>query len=179
MNRRFVVTGGPGGGKSTLLEALAERGYRVAPEAARRLIKERLSSGLPPRPDPVCFARAILNSDMEQYRAATNNEGITFFDRGVLDALYMLDLESAMSRDEIASLVGAFPYNDTVFLLPPWEAIYAMDSERDQTFEESVAVFEGMKRWYARWGYETVEVPRAGVAARASFILEAIGHPGV
>ena len=40
MNRRFVVTGGPGGGKSTLLEALAERGYRVAPEAARRLIGE-------------------------------------------------------------------------------------------------------------------------------------------
>ena len=116
---------------------------------------------------------------MAQYRAATVDDGITFFDRGLLDALYMLDLESALSRDEIARLVQAFPYNDTVFLLPPWGAIYAMDSERDQTFEESVAVFEGMKRWYARWGYETVEVPRAGVAARASFILEAIGHPGV
>ena len=179
MNRRFVVTGGPGGGKSTLLEALVERGYRVAPEAARRLIKERLAAGLAPRPDPVTFARAILNSDMAQYRAATDHDGITFFDRGVLDALYMLDLESALSRDEIARLVQAFPYNVTVFLLPPWEAIYAMDSERDQTFEESVAVFEGMKRWYARWGYETVEVPRVGVAARVSFILEAIGHPGV
>ena len=179
MNRRFVVTGGPGGGKSTLLDAVAERGYRIAPEAARRLIKERLSSGLPPRPDPVSFARAILNSDIEQYRAATDHDGITFFDRGVLDALYMLDLESGLWRDEIARLVQTFPYNDTVFLLPPWEAIYAMDSERDQTFEESVAVFEGMKRWYARWGYQTVEVPRAGVAARASFILEAIGHPGV
>lgn len=103
MNRRFVVTGGPGGGKSTLLDALAERGYRVAPEAARRLTKERLSSRLPPRPDPVSFARAILNSDMEQYRAATDHDGTTFFDRGVLDALYMLDLESAMSRDEIAN----------------------------------------------------------------------------
>ena len=179
MNRRFVVTGGPGGGKSTLLDALAERGYRIAPEAARRLIKERLAAGLSPRPDPVTFARAILNSDMQQYRAATAHDGITFFDRGVLDALYMLDLESALSRDETARLVQAFLYNDTVFLLPPWEAIYAMDSERDQTFEESVAVFEGMKRWYARWGYQTVEVPRAGVAARASFILEAIGHPGV
>lgn len=179
MNRRFVVTGGPGGGKSTLLDALAERGYRIAPEAARRLIKERLAAGLAARPDPVSFARAILNSDMEQYRAATDHDGITFFDRGVLDALYMLDLESAMSRDEIASLVEAFPYNETVFLLPPWEAIYAMDSERDQTFEASVAVFEGMKRWYARWGYETVEVPRASVEARVSFILEAIGHQSV
>ncbi|MBT13409.1 MAG: hypothetical protein CMI02_15405 [Oceanospirillaceae bacterium] len=45
MNWRFVVTGGPGGGKSTLLDALAERGYRIAPEAARRLIKERLAAG--------------------------------------------------------------------------------------------------------------------------------------
>lgn len=170
------MTGGPGGGKSTLLEALAERGYRVAPEAARGLIKQRLSSGLPPRPDPVTFARAILHSDIQQYRAATDHDGITFFDRGVLDALYMLDLESALSRDEIASHVQAFPYNDTVFLLPPWEAIYGMDSERDQTFEESVAVFEGMRRWYSRWGYETVAVPRASVDSRVSFILEAIGH---
>ena len=151
MNWRFVVTGGPGAGKSTLLDALAERGYGIAPEVARRLIKERLAAGLPPRPDPVTFARAILDSDMEHYRAAADDDGITFFDRGVLDALYMLDLESALSRDEIVSHVQAFPYNHTVFLLPPWEAIYAMDSERDQTFEESVVVFEGMKRWYARW----------------------------
>ncbi|WP_370203222.1 AAA family ATPase [Alloalcanivorax venustensis] len=179
MNRRFVVTGGPGGGKSTLLDALAERGYHIAPEAARRLIKERLAAGLAPRPDPVTFARAILNSDMAQYRAATDHDGITFFDRGVLDALYMLDLESALSRDETARLVQAFPYNDTVFLLPPWEAIYGMDSERDQTFEESVVVFESMKRWYGRWGYETVEVPRASVEARVSFILDAIGRQSV
>jgi predicted ATPase len=179
MNRRFVLTGGPGGGKSTLLDALAERGYRIAPEAARRLIKGRLSLGLPPRPDPVTFARDILHWDMEQHRAAADHNGTTFFDRGVLDALYMLDLESALSRDEIASHIQAFPYNGTVFLLPPWEAIYAMDSERDQTFEESVAVFEGMKRWYARWGYQTVEVPRAGVEARVSFILHAIGHQSV
>ena len=119
MNWRFVVTGGPGAGKSTLLDALAERGYGIAPEAARRLIKKRLAAGLPPRPDPVTFARAILDSDMEHYRAAADDDGITFFDRGVLDALYMLDLESALSRDEIARLVQAFPYNGTVFLLPP------------------------------------------------------------
>ena len=179
MNPRFVITGGPGGGKTTLLQTLAARGYRVAPEAARRIIRERLSAGLPPRPEAASFAREILDSDIQQYRAATDHDGITFFDRGVLDALYMLDLESAMSRDEIAGLVAAFPYDDTVFLLPPWEAIYATDSERDQTFEESVAVFEGMKRWYGRWGYEAVEGPRTGVRARASFILKAIGHPGV
>ena len=47
MSKRFVVTGGPGGGKTTLLDALAARGHRVAPEAARRIIKKRLAAGLP------------------------------------------------------------------------------------------------------------------------------------
>ncbi|MBU59709.1 MAG: hypothetical protein CL543_12585 [Alcanivorax sp.] len=176
MSKRFVVTGGPGGGKTTLLDALAARGHRVAPEAARRIIKKRLAAGLSPRPDASSFAREILDSDIEQYRAATAHHGVTFFDRGVLDALYMLDLASAITEDEAAGLVQRFPYHNPVFLLPPWQEIYGTDSERDQTFEESVEVFEGMKRWYERWGYETVEVPRAGIEERVAFILGKVGR---
>ncbi len=63
-----------------------------------------------------------------------------------------------------------------MFLLPPWQEIYGTDSERDQTFEESVEVFEGMKRWYERWGYETVEVPRVGIEGRVAFILGKVGR---
>lgn len=171
-----MVTGGPGGGKTTLLNALAARGYRVMPEAARRIIKGRLAAGRSPRPHAASFARAILDSDIEQYRSVTDQAGPVFFDRGVPDALYMLDLASAITEGEVAELIQRFPYNDRVFLLPPWEAIYSTDTERDQTFEESVAVFEGMKRWYSRWEYDTVEVPCTGVEARVSFILEAIGR---
>lgn len=175
MDGAFVITGGPGGGKTALLNALAERGYRVAPEAARRIIRARLAQGLPPRPEPAAFAREILASDMEQYRAAQAHDGVTFFDRGVPDALYMLDLAGAITREEAAGLVQRFPYNNTVFLLPPWEDIYGTDAERDQSFEEAVAVFEGMSRWYAQWGYQTVEVPRVSVEARVTFILNTIG----
>ncbi|WP_188697277.1 AAA family ATPase [Bowmanella pacifica] len=38
MNHKFIFTGGPGGGKNTILNALAERGYRVVQESARRII---------------------------------------------------------------------------------------------------------------------------------------------
>jgi len=65
-----------------------------------------------------------------------------------------------------------FPYNPVVFLLPPWEDIYGTDSERDQTFEESIEVFEGMKSWYSQWGYKTLEVPRGTIDERGSFILQ-------
>ncbi|WP_110673931.1 AAA family ATPase [Salinicola sp. RZ23] len=171
MNSAFVITGGPGGGKTTLLNALQERGYRIAPEAARRIIRARLAQGLPPRPDPVAFARDILASDMEQHRAAQAHEGVTFFDRGVLDAMYMLDMAHAMTRQEATDLVQRFPYHNTVFLLPPWEDIYGTDAERDQSFEDAVQVFEGMSRWYAEWGYQTVEVPRVSVEERVAFVL--------
>lgn len=97
-----------------------------------------------------------------------------FYDRGVLDALYMLDVVSALSRTSIANYVREFEYNRQVFLLPPWEEIYCTDSERDQTFEEAVAVFEGMKRWYTLWGYQAVEVPRIDVAHRCEFILDTV-----
>lgn len=172
MNHRFVLTGGPGGGKTALLDALEKRGYHVVPESARRIIKERLVAGLLPRPDPVSFAQDIMKSDIEKYRSVAVGEQATFFDRGVPDALYMLNAESALSRAEIANYVQMFPYNPVVFLLPPWEDIYGTDSERDQTFEESLEVFEGMKSWYSQWGYKTLEVPRGTIDERVSFILQ-------
>ncbi|WP_136246935.1 AAA family ATPase [Halomonas borealis] len=177
MSHRFVVTGGPGGGKTTILSALAERGYRVVSESARRIIKERLAAGLTPRADPVSFAQEILRSDIERYRGAVGCDHTVFFDRGVLDALYMLDAEGALTNDEIAQYVQKFPYNGIVFLLPPWEEIYGTDSERDQSFEESIVVFEGMKKWYSEWGYETLEVPRDKIDERVSFILQRIENP--
>ena len=138
------------------------------------IIKERLAAGLPPRPDPESFAREILRQDIEKYREASACNQTVFFDRGVLDALYMLDAEGALTRDELSQYVQAFPYNGVALLFPPWEDIYAKDSERDQSFEESLVVFEGMRKWYLEWGYETLEVPRDNIDERVSFILQCV-----
>mgnify|MGYP001996746728 CR=1 FL=1 len=67
MSKRFVVTGGPGGGKTTLLDALAARGHRVAPEAARRIIKKRLAAGLSPRPSPAPPVSGQSRASMSSY----------------------------------------------------------------------------------------------------------------
>lgn len=108
-------------------------------------------------PVKVSFAQDILKSNIEKYRSVAVGEQATFFDRWVLDALYMLDAENALSRADIANYVQLFPYNPVVFLLPPWEDIYGTDSERDQTFEESLKVFERMKSWYSQWDYKTLD----------------------
>ena len=70
----------------------------------------------------------------------------------------------------------SFPYNKVVLLLPPWEDIYRTDSERDQTFAESVQICEGLRQWYARWDYKTIEVPRTAIDQRVNFILQTVEY---
>ena len=63
----YIITGGPGGGKTSLLESLASKGYNCIPETARQIIKERLSKGLTPRPDAKTFAREIFDQDWKNF----------------------------------------------------------------------------------------------------------------
>ena len=173
-NPRFVLTGGPGAGKTTALEALSCRGYVHAPDSARSIIRERKARGLAPRPPLDTFGREILERDIRAYRTIPAQRDPVFFERGVVDALSLIDRYGRISGDEIESRIEAFRYNEMVFVLRPWEEIYRTDGERDQSYPESLAICEDVIRWYARWGYRTIEVPRAPVEERADFILDAV-----
>jgi len=173
-NLRFVMTGGPGAGKTTVLQALAARGYPHAEESARVIIRERLARGLRPRPPLAQFGYEMLQRDIARYRAMRATDHPVLFDRGIVDALGILDEQQAMSLGEIQAYVRSFPYNKVVLLMPPWEAMYRTDAERDQTFAESVRVCESLRMWYARWGYEPIEVPRTAIDQRVTFVLQTI-----
>ena len=174
-NNRFVLTGGPGGGKTTLIEALSDRGYRCVPEAARAIIKARIEAGQSPRPGPKAFAKMIFEADVQNYRATSSSE-VTFFDRSTVDALGMLAESTVMPPTEIEENLRRYPYNNTVFLLPPWETIYRTDEERDQTFAEAVQVFKSVSSWYSRCGYRLLEVPLGPVSERVDFVLMAVAE---
>src|SRR5215510_6329585 len=175
-NLRFVMTGGPGAGKTTVLRALAARGYPHAAEAARAIIQERLASGLSPRPPLAQFGHEILQRDIARYRETCATDHPVFFDRGIVDALGMLHHQQALALGEVEAYVRSFPYNHVVLLMPPWEEIYRTDAERDQTFAESVQVFESVRTWYARWDYATVEVPCMAIDQRVNFILQTVEY---
>jgi predicted ATPase len=145
------------------------RGFHCLPDVARAIIKSRLGAGLSARPEPAEFARAVFDADVANYRAAPTH-ATCFFDRGVVDALGMLLQSGAMSHDDIDLNLRRYPYNRVVFVFPPWERIYQTDGERDQTYAESVRVFESVKSWYSRCGYRTREVPVGTLDERVAFI---------
>jgi predicted ATPase len=169
-----VVTGGPGAGKTTLLAELAVRGYETVDESARAIIAGRLARGESPRPDPVAFAREILRRDIEKYLDRPRTSEWVFFDRGLIEAVGMLHAASPLLASELESMLAAYPFHPTVFVLPPWEAIYATDAERDQSFAEAVHVHARVVQWYRSCGYVLDEVPRLPVARRAEHVLRVL-----
>ena len=108
-NLRFVMTGGPGAGKTTILHALAARGYRYTAESARAIIRERLASGLSPRPPLEQFGHEILPRDIARYRETRVTDHPVFFDRGIVDALGILHQQHAISMGEAEAYVRSFP----------------------------------------------------------------------
>ena len=173
--QRVVFAGGPGSGKTTLLHALQLRGHAVVADSARVIIQARRSRSLSPRPPPLDFARAILRQDIQQYGEQASASGVVFFERGVVDALGMLHELGALPDNELRKLLSAYPYHPQVFFFPPWEAIYATDAERDQTFVEAAYVYRVASEWYQRCGYEVVEVPKLGVVERCAYVLQSLG----
>jgi len=172
--RRVVLTGGPGAGKSTVLDQLRAEGLATAEDAARAIIQARKAMGLSPRPEAGAFAREILDRDIAAYDSATSSP--TFFERGVPDAVGMLLASGGLDEQGGREFVKRYPYHQQVFLFPPWQEIYRTDAERDHTFEHAVTVYEATRDWYIRLDYEVVEVPQASVEARAEFILYTIGR---
>lgn len=175
---RIVLTGGPGAGKTTLLAKLASMGYATVEESARAIIVERLACGLSRRPSPSEFAHQIQARDIEKYVAQPQTSKWVFFDRGLIDALGMLQEVAPMPREELKAVLTKYPFHGAAFILPPWEAIYATDAERDQTYAEAVGVHEKILKWYCFCGYEVHEVPRLPVTQRARHVLEVLAASG-
>jgi len=174
---RVVLTGGPGAGKTTLLAELASMGHAIVDESARSVIAERLARGASRRPSSAEFAREILRRDVEKYVRQPQTPDWVFFDRGVVDALGMLQEVAPLPSDALADMLVAYAYHPLVFVLPPWEAIYAQDAERDQSFADAVRVYDKVSEWYRSCGYSLHELPRRPAAQRAEHVLQVLAKP--
>ena len=172
----FVVSGGPGSGKTTVLEELASRGYRFAPEVARQIIQQEVQSSGTALPwgDREAYIRLMLKRSVESYLLHTPATRPTFSDRGIPDTLCYARLTSMANQESILDACRQYRYASLVFIAPPWKEIYETDNERKQDFAEAESTFEQMVQVYRECGYAISELPTTKPAARADFILEEI-----
>jgi predicted ATPase len=171
-NTFFVLTGGPGSGKTTLIDALRAEGFAGTEEAGRGIIRDQVTigGGALHWADKKLFAELMLAWEMRSWNQALATTGTVFFDRGVPDCIGYMNLCGLPVPDHFRRAAEKFRYNSTVFLLPPWPEIYGNDTERKQDFAEAVQTFEAVAAAYTACRYDLVEVPRAPIADRLAFI---------
>lgn len=177
-DRLFIITGGPGCGKSTVIDALAKRGISIMPESGRAIIQDQVAIGGKALPwsDREAFAELMLSWEMRSYRMAIAPKGIVILDRGVPDVLGYLRLNGLSIPAYVERAGQMFRYNRRVFIAPPWRDIFQIDAERKQSFEEAQATYEAMIETYSDLGYELIQLPLISVQERVNFLLGAIGN---
>ena len=176
-NRFHVLTGGPGAGKTTLIDALAGDGFGRSEEAGRGVIQHQaaIRGNALPWSDPALFAEAMLVWEMRSHHIASGQPGTVLFDRGVPDVLGYLRLSGIAVPGHVERAAEQFRYNRTVCVLPPWRQIFRQDDERKQDFDEAERTFEAVTQAYRDCDYQLIEVPRGPLDERRRFLLAHLG----
>jgi predicted ATPase len=176
-DRLVVVSGCSGGGKSTLLAALAARGFQTWPEPGRQVVREELLVRGPALPwtDPMRFAERCLARAVYFYNCARPDDGPVLFDRSVVDAVTAMERLGGAPAHALEA-VRRYRYARRVFMVPPWPELFAADPERRHDFAAAVAEYEALLASCAAKGYETVIVPCLGLEERVAFVEAALGN---
>ena len=173
-NNYYVITGGPGVGKTTLLQHLSDCGFVIVPEDARQIIREQVDSDGDALPweNREKYAYLMFEASAESYqKTKARKKDLVFFDRSIIDAVCYMKMEAISLDNDMQKTVKSCRYNKTVFLLPPWKEIFKADKERKQTWYEAILTYEQLKDAYKDAGYEVVEVRRGSVEERKDFVL--------
>lgn len=168
-DNRYIITGGPGSGKSTLLDALSEQGFQCFEEISRIVIKEQHEIGGDKVPwlnlaefAEICYKR--MSSQLDKCNANSK----CFYDRGIPDIIAYVKRGGLPVPSKYFN--KSKDYNRIVFLAPAWKEIFINDSERPESFEDSVEISLFLKETYFDLGFTVIELPRSSVLERVHFI---------
>lgn len=167
----IIITGGPGAGKTTLMNALGEQGFLTFPEVSRTLIRQQsqLADGVLPWTDLPRFAELCLDMMSQQRDQACVETQLAFVDRAIGDiCAYLAVGGEVVTPDYREAAQGYYP---VVFFCAPHRDIYVQDEERPHSFEEAEQIHHQLVATYQGLGYEVAEVPWGSVEERAGWVL--------
>lgn len=152
----YVISGGPSSGKTTLVNELAARGYKIIPEAARFLIERKIKEGKSVKDiqNTNEFQKEVLGLQMQNEKNAPKN-GIVFFDRAIPDGLAYCKFQK-LDVPEYANLNLRARYKKVFFC--EQLSLYK-DNVRIENDEAARELSRLIRQTYQDLDYEIINLP--------------------
>jgi predicted ATPase len=177
---RYILTGAPGCGKTSIIRALEIQGYFVIDEAATDIIAyEQLMECSEPWKNP-SFIDGITNLQKQrQVQVGGCKDSYQFFDRSPICTYALcifLGFDPSLSlKEEIKRMQDHKIYESTVFFIENLGFIENTDA-RQISFEEALRFENIHKEAYALFGYECVKIPKSNLIDRVKKILKLVSE---
>lgn len=170
--RRYVVTGTPGAGKTTLVEALRVRGYAVVSESATDVIVAGQAHGVSEPWTAPRFFDDILRLQMQR-QVQVPAAAVVLFDRSPICTLALTRYAGQPAPpqlvEEVDRLVSEGFYERTVLLVRPLGFI-TTTAVRRITYADALAFEAIHESTYRDLGFDLVEVAPDTVERRVQAV---------
>jgi len=174
--KRYILTGTPGSGKTTILHELKSRGYRVVEEAATDVIAyEHMRSNLEPWAQPDFIDAIVRLQKQRQLEASISIDEVQWYDRSPICTLalshYLGYPPSAILLEELERIERERIYERQVFFIE--NLGFTQPSEaRKITFEESLVFEKIHEETYLSLGYDLIKIAPKALWERVHRIIE-------
>ncbi|GGX05603.1 AAA family ATPase [Aquimarina muelleri] len=174
MHKRYIITGAPGTGKTSLIHTLEENGYSCFEEISRKTIihQQKIKSNKTPWEDLSGFADLVYQQTIKELDSFISEN--TFVDRGLPDIIAYLKTKSYSIPEYISKFPFKTYYSSTVFFLPLWKEIYVNDPQRPQSYPEAEHIHYYLTEVYLNLGFTIKIVPKTTLTKRVDFIRSII-----
>jgi len=176
--KRYILTGTPGSGKTSILHALKSRDYAVVEEAATDVIAlEHQRGHAEPWRQADFIDQIVRLQKQRQLEMAAGSDTLQLYDRSPICTFalsrYLGYAPSVSLLAEMERIQREQIYERQVFFIENLGFTQPTEA-RKITFEESLHFEQVHAEVYTEWGYELIPVPPEGLAQRVERVMKRI-----
>ncbi|RFU82935.1 ATPase [Streptomyces triticagri] len=179
--RRYVLTGTPGSGKTSILHRLAELGHAVVEEAATSVIAEAQGKGVDEPWTRASFIDDIAALQRRRQSEADASGDVQVFDRSPVCthalATYLGHPVSPALSEELERITSRGIYERQVLFVRNLGFCEPSPARRI-SFEDSLVFEQIHEQSYRTFGYEIVDIPAGELSHRVAQVNSLISRAG-
>ncbi|MFH0977691.1 MAG: AAA family ATPase [Candidatus Woesearchaeota archaeon] len=170
MTQKFILMGGPGSGKSSIIMGLEQQGEYVIREAAEDVIRYHQALGKTEPWKHPDFQDWILALQLQREKNIPTGIERVFIDSGVHTGLAYYELQERVPSSKIQEAVAQAQYENPVFLVKSLGQCVT-NAVRREDLAEALRIEELHKINYLSFGYSLVEIKPNPLKTRIRDVL--------